>query len=580
MTNRHDRDDREPTDDALAATPDGEGVASGHPPGRTAHPGETASSAVSGMDESVRADLLTNEELAEDASVGGPAAADADEARHFRGSSLLVLGRFVGLALDFVTQVLIVRALARSDYGAFAFAISVTSLVSTVGLLGLDKTISRFVPMYEQTGDQRRLAGSIVVAVSTVAFLAVAVLVLIVGLQTEIGERIIENGLARRLLLILLLLAPVAALDSVLLSCFAIFGSARSIALRRHIVAPTLQLAVVALVLVADQPPEALALGYVLAGALGVGLFAYRLGQILASRGILQRIQRGDVVLPVRALFTFSLPLLSSDIVFLLRTSAVVILLQYLSSSSEVAAYGAVLPLARQNLLVYQSFSYLFVPAAARMFARRERQRLHDLYWRTSVWIAVATFPALALTLSLAEPLTTLVFGPRYADAGGVLAVLAVGHYISAALGFNALTLRVQGAVRTIVLIDAFTAILNVAASVVLIRAFGAFGAAIATSATLIIQNLLYQASLVSGPIGLPDRGYVAVYVFLGVVAIVLLAVQLALGLPFLAGLGLVVIASMVALGVNRSTLRLDVYFPELRRVPGLSRILGSSRDA
>ena len=73
------------------------------------------------------------------------AAALADEARHFRGSTLLVLGRFVGLGLDFVTQVLIVRALARTDYGAFAFALSVSSLAATVGLLGLDKTISRFV---------------------------------------------------------------------------------------------------------------------------------------------------------------------------------------------------------------------------------------------------------------------------------------------------------------------------------------------------------------------------------------------------------------------------------------------------
>jgi O-antigen/teichoic acid export membrane protein len=506
------------------------------------------------------------------------AAAIADEARHFRGSTLLVLGRFVGLGLDFVTQVLIVRALARTDYGAFAFALSVSSLAATVGLLGLDKTISRFVPIYEQTGDQRRLAGSLVVAVSSVAFLGVAMLVAMIGLSTAVGAELVENELARRLLLILFLLAPISALDSLLLSCFAIFGSARSIALRRHVVGPLLQLAAVALVLVAGQPPEALAIGYVLAGALGVGLFAYRLVGLLRDRGILDRIRRRDIVLPVAALFRFSLPLLSSDIVFLLRTSAVVILLQYLATSNEVAAYGAVLPLAKQNLLVYQSFSFLFVPAAARFFARHEGDRLHDLYWRTSAWIAVATFPVFALTLSLAEPLTTLLFGPRYSDAGAVLAILAVGHYVNAALGFNALTLRVQGAVRLIVAVDVASALVNVAASVILIGRFGALGAALATSSTLVIQNLLYQAGLVRGPIGWPERRALTVYVQLGLVAGALLVVQSVLNPPFIVGLLVAGAASLLVVGTNRATLRLDVYFPELRKIPILSRILSSDR--
>jgi O-antigen/teichoic acid export membrane protein len=504
------------------------------------------------------------------------AAAIADEARHFRGSTLLAMGRFVGLALDFVTQVLIVRALARTDYGAFAFALSVSSLAATVGLVGLDKTISRFVPIYEQTGDQRRLAGSLVVAVSTVAFLGAAMLLAMIGLSSTVGAELVENELARRLLLILFLLAPISALDSLLLSCFAIFGSARSIALRRHIVAPLLQLGAVAIVLIADQPPEALAIGYVVAGALGVGLFAVRLLGLLRRHGILDRIRRRDVILPVGALFRFSLPLLSSDVVFLLRTSAVVILLQYLATSSDVAAYGAVLPLAKQNLLVYQSFSFLFVPAAARLFARHESERLHDLYWRTSAWIAVATFPAFALTLSLAEPLTTLLFGPRYADAGAVLGVLAVGHYINAALGFNALTLRVQGAVRHIVAVDVVSAIVNIAASVILIGRLGALGAALATTVTLILQNVLYQAGLVRGPIGWPEQGTLWVYVQLGLVAAVLLALQSILDLPFILGLLLAGAASLLVILLNRATLRLDVYFPELRKVPVLSRLLRS----
>ncbi len=82
-----------------------------------------------------------------------------EETGHFRGSTLLVFGKFIGLILDLSTQILIVRALSRTEFGAFAFALSVASLAATVALLGLDKTISRFVPLYEEHGDDRRLTG-------------------------------------------------------------------------------------------------------------------------------------------------------------------------------------------------------------------------------------------------------------------------------------------------------------------------------------------------------------------------------------------------------------------------------------
>jgi hypothetical protein len=41
-------------------------------------------------------------------------------------------------------------------------------------------------------------------------------------------------------------------------------------------------------------------------------------------------------------------------------------------------------------------------------------------------------------------------------------------------------------------------------------------------------------------------------------------------------GLLLAGIASVLVIGLNRTTRRLDVYFPELRKIPGLSRVLRS----
>jgi O-antigen/teichoic acid export membrane protein len=520
-----------------------------------------------------------------EAAAGAPAAARSDrgdeahreEARHFRGSTLLVAGKFIGVGLDLLTQIVIVRALSRTEFGAFAFGLAVASFAATVALLGLDKTISRFVPLYDEGGDQRRLAGSLVLAFGVVAAVCAAMLLGLLGLQTSLGGEIVENELARQLLLILFLLTPIRAFDSLLTACFAIFGSARSIVIRRNIIAPGLQLLVVTFVLLADQPPRILAIGYVVAGAVGLAAFAAMLWRLLQRAGIADRIRRRDFVIPARPVLGFSLPLLSSDVVFLLRTSAVIILLQYLANSNEVAAYGAVLPLARQNLLVYQSFGFLFVPVASRLFARSENDRLRAMYWQTSAWIAVATFPALALTVALAQPLTVLLFGQAYADASIVLAILAIGHYFSAAFGFNALTLRVQGSVRFIVSVDVVAAIVSVAASMLLIRSYGAVGAAVATSATLIVQNLLYQAGLARTAVGLPSATHVVTFVMIALAVTLLTALQLAFGMPLAVGLALTAIVSIGLLLASRDSLQIGRYFPELLRVPLLRDLIGGS---
>jgi O-antigen/teichoic acid export membrane protein len=502
-----------------------------------------------------------------------------EEAGHFRGSTLLVFGKFVGLILDLSTQILIVRALSRTEFGAFAFGLSVASLAATVALLGLDKTISRFVPLYDEQGDERRLAGSLVLAFGVVGGVCATLLFALIGLQGLIGNDIVENELARNLMLILFLLAPVRAFDSLATACFAIFGSARSIVLRRNVLAPGLQLIVVAFVILADQPAEVLAIGYVVAGILGVAAFAVALARLLRQKGIAGRIWRREFSLPAAAMFGFSLPLLSSDVVFILRTSAVVILLQRLATSNEVAAYAAVLPLARQNLVIYQSFGFLFVPVASRLFARGEHDRLRNMYWQTSAWIAVATFPALAVTVALAAPVTVLLFGAAYADAGAVLAILAVGHYVNAALGFNALTLRVQGSVRFIVGVDVLSAVLSLAASVLLIGSYGALGAAVATAATLIIQNLLYQAGLVRSAVGLPSPRHLAVFCTIAAAIAALTLVQQVTRMPLPLAVVLAATVSVGLLRVSRSSLQLGRYFPQLLKVPVLRQLIGHTDD-
>lgn len=492
-----------------------------------------------------------------------------------RGSTLLLVGRLLAVGVNFVTHVLIVRYLMKSDYGAWAYAASIVSIGSSVAVFGMNKTLARFVPIYDERGDYDHVFGALAIGLGIMVSMALSLVLLFYGLQGAVGGVLIGSDQALALLLILILLIPIQTLESALVGLFAIFASPRLIFMRRHVMTPLLQLGVAIAVIASGGDVFQLATITVLVGSFGLVLSSSLLVRLLRERGLFKHFSLARMRLPVREMLGFSLPLLSTDVVFMLRGSLIVVLLGAMSGATEVAAFHAVAPIAGQNMLVLDSFRLLFMPAAARLYARDDGQGIDDLYWRTAVWIAIFTLPILLVSLSLALPLTTFLFGADYADSALVLAILSVGYYVNAAFGFNGLTLRVYGRVRYLVAVDVLTAALGVVASVLLIQLYGAVGAALGVTVIFIAQNALYQ-------IGLRRRTsvsafatrYLRVYVGIVLSTSLLLLIQWTAHPPLIVGLLLAAAVSLVFLAANRSFLRIAEMFPELRRVPLLGALL------
>jgi O-antigen/teichoic acid export membrane protein len=295
---------------------------------------------------------------------------------------------------------------------------------------------------------------------------------------------------------------------------------------------------------------------------------------MLRSEGLLARFRLSTVDIPARAVLGFTIPLLTSDLVYVAMHMSDIVLLGYFGGTEDVAAFRAVWPAAHMNMLVMSSFALLFTPLAARMFARKDEQGIDELYWQTAIWIAVFSFPVFALTFSLSEPVTVGLFGARYEESATILALLSLGYYFNAALGFNGLTLKVYGRLKYIVSINIFVAVVNVAANLALIPRYGALGAAIGTTGTLLLHNVLKQAGLLLGTgVRLWRRRDAAVYAAIVLAAGALFAVQLTLSPPLLVGLALVALASVGVLAAGRHSLRAAETFPELRRFR-LARLL------
>jgi O-antigen/teichoic acid export membrane protein len=489
--------------------------------------------------------------------------------KHLRGSTLLLAGRVLAMAINFAVQVLTVRYLSKSDYGAFAYALSMISLGSSLAVFGLEKTITRFVPVYQERGEYHKLFGTLIMSVSTVFSIGFFLVLLVFGLKGWLAESFVSDPLSVELLLLMIVLSPIQALDSLMVGMLAVFASPRAIFFRRYILGAGLKLLVVLLLILLHTDVYFLSIGYVVATALGVMLYSGILINYLRHQEFSKYFDIQKVIFPVKEVFSFSIPLLTTNFVYLIRSQLVIVLLEYFRGTLDVAAFRAVQPVSDLNTVVIQSFAFLFMPMMARLFAREDQKGIDDLYWQSAVWITVISFPIFLVTFSLAQPLTILLFGERYAQSGLIMAVLAFGYYFNAALGFNADTLRVYGRLRYTVAIDFLAMLVCLGLSLILIPRYGAMGATIVTCGTLVMYNILNHLGLkFATKINLFEWRYLRVYLSIVLGTLGLAILQKLLAPPIYIGVVLAGLISLIVLLINRRVLNIQETFPELLRFP------------
>jgi len=494
--------------------------------------------------------------------------------RQLRGSSLLLAGRILSKLVNLGIQVAIVRYLTRDDFGAFAYGLALVLSGELVVKFGLGRGANRFVPYYTERGDHAEVMGTLALVcltILTLGGLGFAVLWWIAG-QALAG---FPTGEAGRVVLILSLLAPVQALDTICIQALACFSRARAIFFRKHVLGPGLRALAVVAVVFTGGSNETLAAAYLAGGALGVAICAHLTWRELHVQGVLP-LPVSKWRVPWRPLFGFSLPLISSDLVFITLTGVTSVVLMTTHGATGVGLIQAVVPAAALNGLVMESFAILFVPGAMRLHVQGDGRAVRDQHWQAAAWVAVLSFPIFAVTFGVAPAVVPLLFGEDYAGSAPLLALLSVGHYVGICLGFNGETLQVYDRTRALVLTNFVSIGIGVWLLIWLCPLYGPLGAAVAVTAARLAGSSLRHFLLLR----LPEFGSVPrvqKIIWLKIVAgsTFIAAVGWIWQLPLL---GQAILVGGVSLLLLRSTAHaLDVTrtFPELLRIPLFARMAG-----
>ena len=489
-----------------------------------------------------------------------------------RGSGLLVMGYVVELAINFTPHILLVRYLSTTSYGAWAYALSLITAFQTFTLC-LNDGLQRFVPIYHEQREYGKMFGAILVAFGTTVGIGGSFVAVFYLAPNALG-RLVYDRQAMSLMFLLIVLVPIEAVEVMLMRLFACFHRARQIFYLQHVMGPVGRLLLVGVFILFHENLKFLAMGRIILAIPTAVLYGWMIIRLMQQEGLLRKI-RDRITLPCREMFVFSSPMIVSTALSTLENALIVLLLDRSHGVTEVAFYRVVLPLAAMNNMVINAFSWLYIPSASRLVAKNDHSGIGHLYWRTTAWISVLTFPIFAVTFCFAGSITSYLYGERYAESGLVLAVLAIGNYTNVALGLNGVTLKVLGRIRYVLTSNLSSAFVKVVLALLLIPRFGALGAAGAVAAGLLTYNLLTQWGLHAvARVRTFTRDYLPVSLLIALVTLCLFVVKSFTRPNIYLALVFSAIASWIVLMAAKKELSIMETFPESRRLPVIGRFL------
>jgi O-antigen/teichoic acid export membrane protein len=406
----------------------------------------------------------------------------ADERGEASRMSMIAFGiRIVSAAIAFISQVFLARWMGSFEYGIFVLVWVAMVIAGNVSCLGFHTSVIRFIPEYREKGMMDELRGILVA--SRLFVLAASTAIAALGaLAVVLLSPWIESYYVVPFVLGFVCL-PMIALSDLLqglsrANSWAVFALSPT-----YLVRPVLILVLMAAALVAGYRPNA-------ETALIVAILATYATTIWQFAGVTSRIDRkmpvGPRTVNFREWFAVSLPIFLVESFFFLLTNADVLMVGFFMEPDDVAVYFATV-----KTLALVHFVYFAVKAGVAQryaaYTHGDPDKLAAFARDTVAWTFWPSLAMAAVVLALGEPMLSL-FGPGF-DAGyPLLFLLVVGVVARSAVGPAESLLTMSGNQNICAFVYAMTLALNIALSVALIPAFGLWGAAIATTASMAFE--------------------------------------------------------------------------------------------
>lgn len=392
---------------------------------------------------------------------------------------------------------LVARLLGPAALGIFSVAWSTTDIISKIGVLGLDNTITTFIARSEAIGDRARSRSLFHVAVVLGICQSIVTAAIVIAALRLFNNRLQVQAQMVSALTLVLCAMPGLALYRI---CTAI---SRGMKVMQHDIYSR-----------GMVEPAATTLAFLLAMAVGFNTSSPEIAAILgtAVSGITALVlastlfrdcAQARIISPIaeaKSLIAYGAPISVYQLINAFIARLDLILLGYFVGRAPgvtlgtVGVYSAVIGTANGLRKVNQAFNPIFAPVVAGMTATGDHQVASATYARLAQWMLWILLPLVAV-LSLAGGTILLIYGPAFWQGGVWLGIVASASATNAFVSLGETVIMVQRPHLNL-LHSVITCIVAFTGLLWLIPHFGPLGAAVGILLPYIVQGILRYATL------------------------------------------------------------------------------------
>jgi O-antigen/teichoic acid export membrane protein len=389
--------------------------------------------------------------------------------------------------LTFATSIVLAKALGPAGLGVFSYVIALVQMLAIPSELGIPNLAVREVAVANVRKDWGRMRSFIRWAQATIGVMSLCFAALGAIALTIWGHHL--DPVKRACFWLALLLVPLISLNALR---GAMLRGLRKVLLGQlpeQIIRPSVLLLLLLVLPMLGYGIDSPLLA--LAAHIASVAFAFMCGLVLFFQNRPREIAHAAVKIDGSLWFRSSIPFGLTAMMQLINGRTDILILGMFRDDSDVGIYRVASQIAAFVVFGLQIVNAIQGPHIAHLYAQGDMKRLQKMITRSSQLVFLIALPAVIVIAVFGPFLIRTLYGADFSESYVPLVIICVGQLVNAAVGSVGSLLNMTGHEKDTTRSVFIGATVNVALNFALTPRLGPIGAAIATSTTLVVWNVI-----------------------------------------------------------------------------------------
>jgi O-antigen/teichoic acid export membrane protein len=389
--------------------------------------------------------------------------------------------------LVFLNSLIFAKLLGAKGYGVYVYSITWVGFLSVFAVLGFDKLLMRNISVYYINSEWSLMRGIIIFSHKLV-FLISLIIICFAGFINVYWRHLFNPETTDTFLLSLILL-PIIALSNLRQSILRALNKIGK-SLAPDLLFQPLLILICAILYYLAAPLLKISPLTVVGVTIFATLFSLSIGIVFLIKVLPKKLykikKKNDYGLWLKS----SLPMLVTGGVAIINSQCDIIMLGIIKGPPMAGIYSVGYSLASLVSFTLMAVNMAIAPSIVSLFYKNDIINLQQKITYSARFILALSIPIAVILIAFGKSIL-FYFGPEFIFGYSSLVILCIGQIVNAGSGSVGLILEMTNHERESAIGFSIGALINIMLNFVLIPKFDMIGAAIASSTSMVIWNLI-----------------------------------------------------------------------------------------